>query len=144
MKGRKPYSQAVLKASDAFKKHPERENKNEPKPMEGAPNKPAHIEADFVASQYWDHFVQQLDQMKILTKADRSILEVLCELMSFRKSAFNASDMKEHKQLCVVIKGYLAELGLTPSARSRLIAKSPDTEDAFQEWQKGFPAASDN
>jgi len=143
MRGRKPYAQAVLDQAGTFKKHPTRENKNEPKPISGSPNKPAHIAADFVASQYWDHVVQQLDEMKILTKADRSILEVFCELMSLRKDAFIAKDLREHVKLSALIRPYLAELGLSPSARSRLIAKAPDDDDAFTAWQKEF-GKSDN
>ena len=144
MAGRKPYSQEVLKASGALKKHPERENKSAPQPIVGAPNKPAHIAADFVASQYWDHIIQQMDEMKILVKADKIIIQMLCELLSAGKQMFAAGEHKEHRLQTSVIKGYLAELGLTPSARSRLVARTPEVEDAFQQWQKGFPESSDN
>lgn len=138
MRGRKPHAQAVLKASGALKKHPERENKHEPKPCPEAPEKPMHIGIEPTASKYWDHLVEQLADMKILTKADRSIMEVFCETMALRKQAFVDKEISDYIRLATLCKGYLSELGLTPSSRSRLVVKDTEVEDEYQSWQKGF------
>ena len=71
VKGRKPLANATKRASGAFNHDPQRENKHEPKRIEGVPSKPAHIQANAYASGYWDHAVSQLNEMKLLSRADR-------------------------------------------------------------------------
>lgn len=145
MAGRKRIASAVHRAAGTYASgnHPERENKHEPKPTEGAPNKPAHIAGNVAASQYWDHTLQQLADMNLLTKADRSLMEIFSELMALRRQAFIEGDSKACNQLAATIRGYISELGLSPSSRAKLVAKDPVEEDAFSQWQKGFPV-SDN
>jgi phage terminase small subunit len=138
VRGRKPLATAAHRASGAYKKHPERENKHEPKVTEGMPNKPSHIASDAVASGYWDHVVSQLADMKMLAKADKSVIENLCEAMAMKRNAYECMDYSLSIKASSLAKGYLIELGLTPSARSRLVVKEPEIEDAFEQWRKGF------
>ncbi len=144
VKGRKRLSTAVLRESGAYKKNPQRENKHEPQPKEGIPTKPAHIAANPKASGYWDHACSQLAEMNLLTKADRSLLEVFAEAMALRQQAFAELETKVWKSAADTCIRVAAELGLTPSARSRLVVKSKEEEDAFTQWSKGFANNSDN
>lgn len=143
VRGRKPLASAAHRASGAYQKNPQRENKQEPKPAEGVPNKPAHIAACAVASSYWDHAVAQLVEMKLICKADRSVLEKFAEAMAFGRYAFECKDINEWKKASDSAKGFMIELGLTPSARSRLVVKDPEVEDDFTKWRKGI-GGSDN
>lgn len=144
VKGRKPLATAIKRESGAFKKDPQRENKHEPEPKTGYPQKPAHIASNPKASGYWDHACGQLAEMDLLTKADRSLLEVFSEAMSIRQQAFAELEMRVWKQAADTCIKVAAELGLTPSARSRLVVKSKEEEDAFTQWSKGFIKPSDN
>ena len=137
VKGKKPLSSAMHRASGAYKKNPARENKHEPKAAEGIPSKPAHIEAEPLASGYWDHAVSQLVEMKMISKADRSVLEAFCEAMALKRIAFECKDYTAWSKACSQAKGLMVELGLTPSARSRLVVKEPEIEDAFTQWLEG-------
>ena len=143
VKGRKPLASAVKRMSGAFKKDPQRENKHEPKVVEGIPSKPAHISANALASGYWDHAVSQLADMKLIAKADRSVLEAFAEAMAMRQRAFIEEDMNAWKKAVDASVRLMAELGLTPSSRSRMVVKVPEEEDAFTQWQKGI-FTSDN
>jgi phage terminase small subunit len=137
VKGRKPLASAAHRASGAYAKNPSRENRHEPKATEGAPSKPAHIASNPVASGYWDHTVSILAEMKMLAKADRSVIEKYCEAMTMSRNAFECMDYVLSLKASSVAKGYMVELGLTPSARSRLVVKEPEMEDAFSQWLAG-------
>lgn len=143
VKGRKPLASAAHRASGAYKKNPARENKHEPKAVEGVPSKPAHIAADPIASGYWDHITSQLAEMKMIAKADRTVIENLCELLAIKRNAYTCGEHALNIKASSLAKGYLIELGLTPSARSRLVVKEPEIEDAFSQWMAGN-GASDN
>lgn len=140
VRGRKPLASAAHRLSGAYAKNPARENKHEPKVAEGAPSKPAHIAACEVASSYWDHAVAQLTEMKLISKADRSVLEKFAEAMAFGRHAYQCKDISMWNKASNVAKGFMIELGLTPSARSRLVVKTPEEDNAFELWQKGFTA----
>ena len=139
VRGRKPLASAAHRLSGAYAKNPNRENKHEPKPTDGAPSKPAHIAENVIASGYWDHAVSQLTEMKLISKADRSVLEKFAEAMALGRAAFQCGDINDWKKASDTAKGYIIELGLTPSARSRLVVKTPEEDNAFEQWQKGFP-----
>jgi len=144
VKGRKPLSSAVKRESGAFKKNPQRENKHEPDLKLGYPSKPPHVASNPKASGYWDHACSQLAEMNLLTKADRSLLEVFSEAMAVRQQAFIELDMITWKKAADTCVRVAAELGLTPSARSRLVVKSKEEEDAFTQWSQGIVRTSDN
>jgi phage terminase small subunit len=144
VKGRKPLASSVKRQSGAFKKNPQRENKHEPEAKTGHPSNPAHIASNPKASGYWDHACSQLAEMDLLTKADRSLLEVFSEAMAIRQQAFAELDMINWKKAADTCIRVSSELGLTPSARSRLVVKSKEEEDAFTQWSQGMVRTSDN
>ena len=143
VKGRKPLATAAKRDNGSFKKNPARENKREPIPAEGAPSKPEHIANDLVANSYWDHAVAQLTEMKLISKADRSVLEKFAEAMAFSRQAFKDRDIAEWTKATNACRLLMVELGLTPSARSRLVVRDKEEEDDFTKWRKGL-GGSDN
>lgn len=130
------------------KKDPQRVNRNEPQPSKGAPVKPKHLQG--FASEAWDVLVNQLDDMGILTQADGSILELYSITYQLYREALER--IQQLGQVLVTKKGgdveirrnpfsvelhkhrdsmnkMLAELGLTPTARTK-ISVSPKVDDA--------------
>jgi P27 family predicted phage terminase small subunit len=123
-------------------------NSAEPKPTEKAPPCPLYIREDPVAKKEWRRLTPILLRMRVLTEADATVLGSLClthshlirNLEAMRK--FNAKDEKNGLagMILQTKTGYLAmnqiyanvtaaidqelklcrELGLTPSARSRI------------------------
>ena len=125
-------------------------NKSEPKPKRQIPSCPAHMsDAGKVA---WGRLSVLLDRMGVLTEADSSALERLCDCYSdiliCRESL--ARDGWTYKtvdaQGNTLIKGnpaatqlrsadsqfksYLIEFGLTPAARSKVHATPDDDKEA--------------
>ena len=70
----------------------DRSNKNEPKPQRGIPNPPKHMSKD--ARTYWRQITPLLDSMGILTIADTTGIEILCECYA------------EWRQACEALKAY--------------------------------------
>jgi P27 family predicted phage terminase small subunit len=152
VKGRKPLSNAVKEASGAFAKDPQRRNAQEPKPKLGRPKIPEAVEADPAAKSRWHWVCDQLESMNLLAETDQGLIAGYCLDYSMMLSLWevikggNVSDMDEkgraklkpeanqfHTYSDRILKRE-AELGLTPSARSRLRAPQKDEEDPFQEW----------
>jgi len=120
-----------------------RGRKPKPRPIEGggggAPEKPATIADDPVASALWDSLVAEMTESRILAKTDGPILACLCSAYSrFVKAREILS-----KEGWVVVNGkngstrshpllnieataatemsrYASELGLSPTARARI------------------------
>lgn len=150
VRGRKPKPSAVKERSGALRKNPQRRNKEEPKPTLGAPRKPAMVEADQIASQEWDSLCDWLDDMGILAKADRALMiSYVTTYSEWRKYFIHVRDhgvsvptatggvttspeTHQYNKLSDRLLKLLVELGLTPSARSRLKATEPkDDDDPF-------------
>lgn len=139
VKGRKPQSTDVKQAIGATR----RINKHPPTVKKGYPDKPKHIADNEIASAYWDTTCYHLDEMKLLAESDGAAIEMFVEAMAVKQKLFASGNVIAlHKQgdLCLRMA---AELGLTPSSRTRMVAKTPEEEDAFTQWQKGI-YASDN
>jgi len=152
VKGRKPQSTAIKLAKGAFDKHPERRNHNEPTPQLGEPTIPEMVEQDPAAKARWLWVCEQLRSMNLLHVTDQGLIAGYCLDYSMMLSLWEAikggrvSDMTErggittkpeanqfHKFADRCLRRE-AELGLTPSARTRLRAPQKDEEDPFQEW----------
>jgi P27 family predicted phage terminase small subunit len=152
VKGRKPQSTAIKLAKGAFDKHPERRNHNEPTPQLGEPTIPEIVEHDPAAKTRWLWVCEQLRSMNLLHVTDQGLIAGYCLDYSMMLSLWESikggrvSDMTErggittkpeanqfHKFADRILKRE-AELGLTPSARTRLRAPQKDEEDPFQEW----------
>lgn len=154
MRGRKPLPTAVKEASGALEKNPQRRNKSEPKPLRGSPDVPESLLDDPVAMSCWTRTCKTLEGMGILTLAEHSVLELYCVTYSQWRnlSAFVANGNctvvtdrggtatspeanQVHKYSATLIK-LMAELGLTPSSRSRIHATPEEEEDLFSDFLK--------
>jgi len=125
-------------------------NKQEPKPKQGVPKCPAHL--DPKAKTAWKKLCAHLEQMGVLTLADALALETLvsvyARIRDLQKSikdhgATTYESVREdgavfHKALPQVaqlekaestFRSYLTEFGLTPSARAKLKTEEPDDKD---------------
>ena len=117
-------------------------NKNEPKPKPGRPVCPKWLSP--YAKSAWKQLVPQLEAMGILTRVDGHALAVLCQTWArWRKAeefieehgeTYRVKDadgrvkyLKKFPQVSTAescartLNRYLAEFGLTPSARSRIV-----------------------
>jgi P27 family predicted phage terminase small subunit len=123
--------------------------KDEPKPQGTRPKRPEWLDAE--GKKAWDQLTPILERMRVLTEADGFALAVLCEswsryrratdmliqygdvypvknpdgtLKMLRRSPYSAMQM----ELALNVRRMLAEFGLTPAARGRLIALPEDKD----------------
>ena len=138
-------------------------NKREPRPQAKPPECPDYVKADPVALAYWEHYVPILMDMKVLTVADQTVLASLCLVHSHlilnlkKVRELNAAGDSGIAGIVIATKsGYLApnqlylnvqtaieqelklcrELGLSPSARTRINTVSNGPEDLNDPWAK--------
>jgi P27 family predicted phage terminase small subunit len=147
MRGRKPLATATKEASGAFRKNPQRRNASEPTVQRGWPAKPETVETDDIASAQWDELCGTLDDMGILTVSDKSLLAMYCQtyaeyirlhrhirengcvLVNVQGNETTSPQASQvHKYADRLIK-LMAEMGLTPSSRSRIVAPKKDDDD---------------
>lgn len=145
MRGRKPTPTHLRIVGGNAGKRPI--NGAEPKPRRERPSAPAHVSDK--ARETWGYVVGLLDDMGVLTKADAIAIETLCEayadflaaraaLKAFGSNYYETENAqggtmhRAHPAVAVMqdadrrIRGWLAEFGLTPSARSRVQAAPDD------------------
>lgn len=152
VRGRKPLASEVKERSGAYKKDPQRRNKKEPKPKAGIPEASEVVKADDIAGPYWIKICNTLDELGTLATCDYSLLEQFVlnysQWIRLHKLTANANITTINVQGNVVatpeaiqVHKYadrhlkmLAELGLTPSSRSRLQVVKEEEEDAFGEY----------
>ena len=127
--------------------------KNEPV-AEGRPVCPAYL-SDYAKTE-WRYIVPLLDDMGIIGKVDRGVLVSYCEAYSMFRQAVEALERELNSPVIrthngnyvqnpwVSIKNraaqdmlkYAAELGMTPSARTRIRIEQRDEEPSlFEEFQ---------
>jgi P27 family predicted phage terminase small subunit len=105
------------------------------------------VESDSIASNEWDSLCEWLDDMGILAKADRSLMiHYVTTYSEWRKYFVHVRDhgvsvptangavttspeAHQYNKLSDRLLKLLVELGLTPSARSRLKAADKSDED---------------
>lgn len=125
-------------------------NKDEPKPKVVTPEPLAWL--DPTAQTEWKRIVPILARLGLLTEIDTVAMAGYCKAFSRWKQAEEILDKspsmmfrsEKNKYPCPmphvsisqkylqIMKGYLIEFGMTPSARSRLVAGKPDGEkDGF-------------
>jgi P27 family predicted phage terminase small subunit len=154
MRGRKPESIEfkILKGERA-----DRINLDAPPALPGRPECPDHLSD--VAREEWDRLVEVLDEAKLLSRADGSLLALYCSTFALwveakaniaaegmttktDKGSLKVSPYVSIAAVAVNQLGrLLVEFGLSPSARSRLRlghaeAKKDDLDD-FLERQTG-------
>lgn len=145
-RGRRPEPTAGKVLRGTFRA--DRANAREPRPQRGAPQPPKHLSGDSLRE--WERLVGELDAMKVLTTADRGILEVAASSWAEWRQAERA--IARHGLLVRGAKGgrvrnpaqairrearlayqrALIELGLTPAARARVkVRPSDEDQQAF-------------
>lgn len=142
---RKPTALKKLEGNPGKRALPE----NEPQPNLSRPPKPTNLSGS--ASKLWDYLSDELLAMKVLTTADGPALRMLCEswhtffearraLNQFGSTFYETHGpsgvlIKRHPAVSVMnetnraIKGWLAEFGLTPAARTRIEKALDDGEE---------------
>jgi P27 family predicted phage terminase small subunit len=151
MRGRKPQASAIQKATGAYERHPERENKQEPKAQRGRPEVPESIADDLIALDRWEQMCRELDLLGVLTTADFYLLETHCASYSLwrelrdtirqhgmidqtERSRSSKPEAKMMLELQRFMNKQLEDLGLTPSSRSRLKVVDEKKDDPFEAW----------
>ncbi len=125
-------------------------NGAEPQPEPGRPEKPDWLKG--YAETAWEQFADQLEAMGVLTVADGHALTVLCQTWSRWRRAEEFVDqhgetypvqdnqgrvryLKKFPQVGIAqacattLNRMMAEFGLTPSARSRIVVPSDKASD---------------
>lgn len=154
---KKRLATAVKKQKGSYINQPGRENKREPKPPAGWPEKTEVVLADPLASKKWDDTCKLLEEMNVLTVADRDLLELFCinwsQYIALVKSVAKMGIVNQYEDAkgnqVTKRSAYQAELGriadrqqklllefgLTPSSRSKLVTiKDTKTESPFEKW----------
>lgn len=145
VRGRKPNAPEIQEQSGAYKKDPQRRNKQAPVMNYSPPPAPESVEDDDVAKAKWDHVCKLLADMGVLATADSDLLEAYCITYSRYRYALqrvldkgntvtnakggvsrNPECVEMHKSMDRMAK-LLSEMGLTPAARARV--KSGNNED---------------
>lgn len=148
MKGRKP-TPSHLKL---VKGNPGKRSLNpkEPKPRRSRTSAPVHMSDK--ARETWGYVTGLLDRMGVLTEVDAVALEMMCEayadylgaraeLDDFGSNYYETVNQtggvmhRTHPAVAVMqdadrrIKSWLAEFGMTPSARTRVSGSGEEDED---------------
>jgi len=155
--GRKPKPREVHLANGSYRINPKRENKRAPKPNKGRPTKPQVVKDDAIASTKWNQLCKEMETLGIMAKCDVDLLEMYCVLFAQYRSALasvrktglvlvtredhgktvevkrNPFETVQNKTIAQLAK-MMAELGLTPAARSRLAADPQEDDDPFMEY----------
>jgi P27 family predicted phage terminase small subunit len=154
MRGRKPKPTALKLVEGNPGKRPL--NHSEPRPNSGSPAPPPYLSE--AARETWDRIADMLEAMGIATTADSLALGQLCEAVAdyesaaaeiAKRGAYYSTAMESgstmyraHPALAAKadgdrrIRGWVAEFGLSPSARSRVTAlvDEEDPDDALFNW----------
>jgi P27 family predicted phage terminase small subunit len=122
-------------------------NTQEPKPTPKAPQVPTWLSPE--AKQEWKRVVPELDRLGLLTLVDRSSLSAYCEswatfvkaqkdvtkrgvlVTGYRGSKVKNPSLQIARDAMQAIRGFAAEFGLTPSARTRLTIDEHDDDDGL-------------
>jgi len=153
MRGRKPIPSSLKKlAGDGFHDSGGRIIPDEPQAIPGAPDVPEELSGDALLA--WHSFIEDTQDMNVITHADRGALIVLCETwaemqQAARHIAKNGTVIKlpnnypgpnpyvkiRNEARATVLK-LLTEFGLTPSSRSRIRlapTQADSVDDEFAE-----------
>ena len=159
MRGPPPKPTAMLKLAGSWRA--KAREKNEPKPKSVAPTQPEWLDEE--GKKAWAQLEKIMVNMRVLTETDGYALAILCEAWSryrratdmlnqfgdvypvknpdgtlkmLRRSPYSAMQM----ELSLNVRRMLAEFGLTPSSRGRMIALpgEPNVKKAFFTRQKSI------
>lgn len=114
---------------------------------------PDELKNDLVATAEWERLAPMLRKAKVLTDGDRGALIALC--LEWSRYLYANARVVEQGMVIAAPSGYpvpnpyigignraftnckamMAEIGLTPTARSRVVAKSEEDGDPFAEFE---------
>jgi P27 family predicted phage terminase small subunit len=136
---------ARLKALKGKKGH--RPIEDEPKPDPSRPKMPAHLTGEAAAE--WERVTGELKSLKILYRVDRAAIAAYCSLWAEYVAAERALEsdgltvetsgregavmVRKHPAVAIknealrLMRGYLGEFGLSPSARTKVGVSHPRT-----------------
>ena len=137
-------------------------NKNEPKPINKAPECPDWLEEE--AKKEWKRLATELEKIGLLTKVDMAAFAGYCQSYARWKEA--EEFISKHGSILKTASGYIqqipqvsiaqqnlkqmrnfcSELGLTPSARSRLQVNNKNNAiegDEMEALLAGVPSGED-
>ena len=118
---------AIMEATGAFKRHPERRRTGEPVPRKGVGAAPERLSSDF--AEVWDELVDNICP-GVLGNSDRIHLELTATLLcQYRADPVNFS-AAQYRNLMTM----LARLGMNPSDRTRLSVMPETEEDPFDKY----------
>jgi len=152
-RGRKPTPTAIKELEGNPGKRPL--NENEPRPTKKAPACPKWLEPE--AKKEWRRLAKQMETIGILTEVDMAAFASYCQAYARWKEA--EEFLTQHGTIVKTPSGYwqmvpqvsiaqtynkimtkiAAEFGLTPAARSRIVANDhePSAGDAMEELLGG-------
>lgn len=127
-------------------------NKNEPKPKPVAPKCPTWLDKE--AKREWKRVAPELEKLGLLTIVDGTALAAYCQAYSRWAAAekvlttegmtyeTETGYIRQRPEVGIVqkylnlIRGFCAEFGLTPSARSRMTlpGENEDEDDGILDW----------
>lgn len=159
-KGRPPKPTAIKKLEGNPGKRPL--NKNEPQPKKRAPRCPSWLEKD--AKKEWRRLVKELEELGLLTSLDWGIFAGYCQSYARWKEA--EEFISKHGSISKTSSGYIqqipqvsiaqqnlkqmrtlgSELGLSPSARSRIQVDNKNKSiegDEMEALLAGIPSGQD-
>ena len=116
---------SILDASGAFKRHPERKNKNEPIVTNPFPDSPPLFLSD-QEKACWNEVVS-LAPAGVLTASDPLIVEVIARLLAEYRELGPEMLITKVTRLCQE----MAKIGLTPSGRAGLSVEKPKEANKF-------------
>lgn len=140
MRGRKPRATEVNEANGSYDKNPSRRPQNMIKADVRVPSAPEIVLIDPVALGVWTQTVDVLKDCNILSKTDEHLLTTYCvtyaEWLKVAKriardghedaNGKTSPDSVAFFKLSAQHSKLMAELGLTPSARTRLATTKPE------------------
>ena len=130
-------------------------NKNEPKPKSNLIECPDYLKKDKLAFNEWQRIVPELYLLGLLTKIDRTALELYCSQYSIYRQALKTinedglitTNIRQGdkanptvaiaREAAKIIKSICVEFGLTPSSRSRISLPSESIDDEFERLLDG-------
>ena len=151
-RGPKPTPTPILKLRGNTKQV--RQRAGEPQPRLGRPTCPAWLSAG--GKKEWRRITQQLEELRLLAAIDRAALSAYCQSVaemelstamlekegrviehrSYDKQGRVATSIQRAHPACALqaaafrnIKQFLAEFGLSPSARTRINAPPPPADE---------------
>ncbi len=132
-------------------------NRREPKGRPGVPPCPQHLRG--VARDAWHRIGRRLKTLRVITDADADALELVCTAYAEYRAALavvarrgrtyatrtaNGIIVRKRPEVAIAseawwrVKSMLVEFGLTPAARTRIVADHSDSDDQVDEFLFGF------